>query len=56
MLRICHNYSQNVYEMPKGETDEMRVNNVNELEAELGRMRDLMIQSKATLRDYLLTA
>ena len=42
--------------MPKGETDQQRIAKIVDLEAEIGRMRDLMVASRATLRDYLVSA
>lgn len=42
--------------MPQGETEIARVNKISDLESEIARMRDLMVSSRATLRDYLLTA
>jgi len=56
VLRICHNYSQNIYEMPAGETEAARQLKVSQLEEEISRMSDLMVSSRASLRDYLLTA
>jgi vacuolar-type H+-ATPase subunit I/STV1 len=53
VTRISQSFSVNSYQMPKGQTDDDRDKQVNDLEVEIAKASQLLLSTRVRLRDYL---